>query len=84
MLSQLVRNQRFVNEDGQLIERPLKWTQDVTSLQILSDSGSPEGVVEATSLRQYMDTVGAVGNVLYIKQKDDINGDRTKGWVLIG
>ena len=45
--------------------------------------GSPEGQLEAGIGKTYMDENGATGSVLYIKQKEDILGDRKKGWILI-
>jgi len=50
---------------------------------MLIGTGTPEGFVEAQQGRLYMDEIGPVGAILYIKQSADILGDRTKGWVLI-
>ena len=52
---------------------------------LIIGSGSPEGVVDALQGASYMDEDGALGSVLYLKQKDDDGtGDSTKAWVLIG
>jgi len=83
MISKLVRNQAFVKDDGTLTERALKWTQNVSNLQTLSGSGSPEGIIEAQQLILYMDIIGTTGNILYIKRDPDIAGDSKKGWVLV-
>ncbi len=49
----------------------------------MSGSGSPEGVVEAAVLSQYMDTAGTPGSILYIKRDADIGGNKALGWVLV-
>lgn len=51
---------------------------------LMIGSGSPAGVIEAQQGRFYMDEDAAAGSVLYAKQKADIGGDKTQGWVLIG
>jgi hypothetical protein len=56
----------------------------MTDRSLIVGSGSPETVVEAPQLGTYMDEDAAPGSVFYIKQKADIGGDKTKGWVLIG
>lgn len=55
----------------------------LANLSIITGSGSPEGVIEARATRLYMDTAGSAGSILYIKQVDDIAGDRTEGWILV-
>jgi len=59
------------------------WMDQITDLQIVTGTGSPEGVFEALITRIYMDTAGTAGNILYIKRDADITGDKTKGWILI-
>jgi hypothetical protein len=49
----------------------------------MSGVGSPEGVVSAMPLRQYMDTAGITGSILYVKRDESIGGDRTLGWILV-
>lgn len=51
---------------------------------LLIGSGSPEGVVEAQQGAEYMDEDGMIGTILWIKQKADIAGNRTQGWIAIG
>ena len=48
-------------------------------LQVASGSGSPEGVVAAPIDKQYRDTAGVPGSILYIKTTDGGN----TGWVLV-
>ena len=56
---------------------------DAINLQtIISGVGSPDGVVEALATKQYMDSTGPAGAILYIKQVNDIAGDKTLGWIL--
>ena len=54
-----------------------------TQLQILTGTGSPEGVIEAKAATLYMNTAGTAGSILYIKRDDDISGDRSQGWILV-
>lgn len=67
--------------------RPLRnlnlFSEALSRITILSGSGSPEGVVPSRSKRLYMDTAGSSGSILYIKQVDDVGGDKTMGWVLV-
>ena len=49
---------------------------------IARGTGSPEGVVEAFATKRYMDDAGTASAILYIKQVDDVAGDKTLGWVL--
>ncbi len=44
-------------------------------------SGSPEGLVVAPYLSQYLDTAGGEGLVSYRKMLPDIGGDKSQGWV---
>ena len=70
----------IIEEGLTMIQRFRAWTQDVSRLSILEGEGSPEGSVVALPARQYMDTVGAPGAILYIKQ----TGTGNTGWELIG
>ena len=74
----------LVNNSGVASEQFRLWTRNVTSKLTVIGSGSPEGVVVAEQSTPYMDEDGASGSVFYIKQKDNIGGDRSLGWVLIG
>jgi len=56
---------------------------DVNAMTIIVGTGSPEGVVEARISRLYMDTAGVAGAILYIKQVNDIAGNRKNGWILV-
>ena len=83
-ISQLIGKNPFEsNEDGKLPQRTLEWSRQVTNLQVLTGSGSPEGVVAAQITTFYMDTSGSAGSILYVKQLADIGGDVTKGWILV-
>jgi len=74
----------LLDKMGKMTQRVQDWTQSVNRLAILENTGSPEGKIEARTTRQYMDQTGGAGAILYIKQKNDILGDRTKGWVAVG
>jgi hypothetical protein len=60
-----------------------RWVNDVTNNDLIIGTGSPEGVIEATVGREYLDDAGLAGAVKFIKQLPDIAGDRTMGWVAI-
>lgn len=72
-----------VYESGEMEQEFRAWTQAISQLSILEGSGSPEGVEEAFPTKQYMDTAGVAGSILYIKQVADIGGDKSLGWVLV-
>lgn len=59
------------------------WTQAVSRLEVLSGSGSPEGIISAPTKTLYMDTAGTAGSILYIKRDTAIAGDPTQGWILV-
>lgn len=77
-------------------DRPLVNAQGIQEqqtrffLKVLADraliigQGSPVGVVEALQGASYMDEIAPIGSVLYMKQLDNVGGDKTQGWVLIG
>ena len=79
----LDEGQPISDKNGNMSQRTQVWNELVSRLAILEGSGSPEGVVEAQVTRQYMDTAGTAGNILYIKRDSDIAGDRTMGWILV-
>lgn len=83
MINQLIRSLPISDDDNQMSQRFYSWTQAITNLQILTGSGSPESVVEATETTLYMNTAGTAGNILYIKKLSDIAGDRSQGWILV-
>lgn len=51
---------------------------------LIIGSGSPDGVVQARQGVEYMDEDALAGSVKWIKQKADIGGDKTLGWIAIG
>ena len=73
----------IIDADGEMEQIFRAWTQSISRLSMLEGSGSPEGVENALPTRQYMDTAGIAGAILYIKRDADILGDTTKGWVLV-
>jgi hypothetical protein len=72
-----------ISREGVMEDEFQRWTEQVTQLDLLIGSGSPEGVIEATVGREYMDDTGTAGSIKYIKRDADIAGDRTKGWILV-
>ena len=77
-LNPLTRSQPVVDEQLRPLQTLQVFSEQVAALAFLTGSGSPEGVVSARQLRQYMDT--ATGQT-YIKRVDDVGGDTTMGWV---
>ncbi len=73
----------IVTAEGLAQQHFMLFLNDITLTNILSGSGSPEGVVSAIQGQEYMDTAGTAGSIKYIKRDDDIGGDSTKGWILI-
>ena len=76
-------NNSIVGQDLKMTTQFRSWTNLVSNLGIITGTGSPEGVVEASQTQQYMDTTGAAGSILYIKRDTDIGGDATQGWILV-
>lgn len=73
----------LVRADGTMTEASRIWANEVTNLQIIIGSGTPEGNIEAPTKRLYMDTSGTAGSILYIKRDAEIAGDTSKGWILV-
>ena len=72
----------ITDPDGNMTQEMQTWT-GLVSNPVLSGSGSPENVVEATEKTFYMDTAAGSGSVLYIKRDPDIGGDKKQGWILV-
>ena len=73
----------IVDENGVMTQETQRWVQSMTALDLMIGTGSPEGVIEATQSRMYMDDTGSSGSILYIKKLADIGGDATQGWVAV-
>ena len=58
-------------------------TNQVNVRSFLFGNGSPESNVEAVKGREYMDESGTAGNIMYVKQSDDVAGNKTLGWILV-
>lgn len=76
-------NTPIVTDKGSMKSSFRSFLNDLADMVILSGVGSPEGVVSAAQFRQYMDTTGTAGAILYIKRDGDIGGDKTLGWILV-
>ena len=76
--------QQIADENGNMTQEMLLWMTRVQNFQVITGSGSPEGVIEAEIGRFYMDTAGTAGAILYIKRDgSDGAGDRSNGWILV-
>jgi hypothetical protein len=73
----------IVDDKGVMSDVFQRWVTEMTNLDLIIGTGTPEGVIEATVGREYLDDAGAAGAVKFIKQSADIAGDRTKGWVAV-
>lgn len=79
----LSRSVAVVDSSGRPTQELNLFSEEVSKLPIVVGTGSPEGVVEALESRLYMDRAGATGTILYIKQFNDVGGDRKLGWILV-
>ena len=84
------QNQSKLNASQPIVEKNGTMTQTMrTQMLIVSNntsivnSGSPEGVVEATQYSEYIDETTPLSPVVYKKMLTEIGGDRKKGWAAI-
>jgi hypothetical protein len=71
-----------VQDDGSLTLQSRTFFKTIINQALIIGTGSPEGVVEAEQGANYMDDAGTASNLEYRKQKDNIGGDKSLGWVL--
>lgn len=76
-------NRLIVDQNGSMSNRMQAWAEQVTELQPLAGTGSPEGLFEANQARFYVDLEALTGAILYVKRDADIAGDKKKGWILV-
>jgi hypothetical protein len=76
-------NTPIVDSEGKMDHIYYRWVVQMTSLDLIVGTGTPEGSIEATVGRAYMDDAGSTGSLLYMKKLADIGGDRTQGWVVV-
>ena len=72
----------IVDDSGRQTQEFNDWINGVDRSLIIVGAGSPEGVVTATIVQEYMDSAGTAGAIKYIKRDADIAGDLSKGWIL--
>jgi hypothetical protein len=76
--------QQPITDDLGIMQQVFRtWANEITRLDLIIGSGSPEGVVSAIQGRQYMDSSGTAGAILYIKRDAAIAGDDKDGWILV-
>jgi len=82
MIIPLERVTEILDEDNHLTLRAAVFFEElVIEINLntpIQGTGSPEGVIVADIGQRYMNTTGASGSVLYIKQ----TGSGNTGWVL--
>lgn len=83
MITQNPRQIPVVDQSGKMEPVFFNWQLNVSNLDPIVGTGSPEGVVEALVPRFYVNIAGGVGTTLYVKRLPDIGGDRTQGWTLV-
>ena len=81
-ISELSTDRPIVEENGSLTLQSRAFFRAITQQALIIGTGSPEGVVEAEQGAQYMDETGTASNLEYRKQKNNIGGDKAKGWIL--
>jgi|TARA_R110000744_G_scaffold16240_1_gene44863 hypothetical protein len=83
-IAQLPTNVPLVDSEGKVKRgRAQQLLRELVQLNILTGSGSPEGVIQAKITTLYMNTAGTAGSILYIKKLADISGDISQGWILV-
>jgi hypothetical protein len=80
-VSPLNISRAVVDKDGRPLQVLQQFSESVAILPVLLGTGTPEGVIEAQQGRLYLDTTGAANARLYIKNANDIAGNRKNGWV---
>lgn len=75
--------QPIANNEGKMEQVFRTWTQDITRLDLIIGTGSPEGVIDAEQGREFMDRTGTAGAIKYIKRDSNIGGNSKQGWILI-
>ena len=73
----------IVDQSGMMTTEFSTWSQTISNRSLIVGVGAPEGVIEAVIGAEYMNSTGTASSVKYIKQKSDIGGDKTMGWILI-
>jgi len=83
-LASIKNTASWLESTGKMTAQVRRWVEAVTNFQILTSTGSPEGVLSAKADRVYRDTSATnPGTDFYIKRFDEIGGDTTLGWVLV-
>ena len=82
-VNELSRSVAVVDDKGRPTQELHLFSVAVAKNQLIIGTGSPEGIIEAQVGQEYLDTTGAPGAVKYIKQLNDIGGNRKLGWVAI-
>lgn len=72
-----------VDDNGRPLRNLNLFSEGASKLPMLKGIGSPEGVVASRQDRIYRDTTGVAGSILYVKNVDDVAGDKTMGWILV-
>lgn len=73
----------IVTPTGLIEQEFLDLVLDLIKWKPITGEGSPEGVVTAAQYTLYIDTTGVSGSIEYRKMQAEIDGDRSKGWVLV-
>lgn len=75
--------ERVVDDNGKPLRNLNLFSEAASRLPMLKGTGSPEGVVASRQDRIYRDITGVAGSILYVKNVDDVAGDKTLGWILV-
>lgn len=82
MVSPLNRFEPVVDNLGRPLQKLQVFSEEVAALSPILGNGSPEGVYEAKQGRFYVDLSGGAGDCLYVKNVDDVAGERRNGWII--
>ena len=76
--------QRSITDSNGVATKEMRlWSLQITSRAVILGSGSPESIVEARIGREYSDIDGTTGSIKYFKKLDNIDGDKSRGWILM-
>ena len=74
----------IVDENGKPTAQMQVFFLQVQQQGLLIGQSTPFNTLIAPQGSFYMDETAAPGSILWVKQVDNIGGDKTKGWIALG
>ena len=81
-LAPLTRVRAIVKDNGLMTQEASEYFQRLELIQPILGDGDPEGAVDGQAGQTYYDLSGSTGQIIYVKQSDEVGGDSKKGWTL--